>query len=392
MKLYDILAASAREAVKTQRKDGSLPSGHNGPYHDPETPVRNTAHWLITFLHAHEVTDDDLYLDAAQGAIEYLTGPAARPHGATFHHRTTPDKDSCNGLIGQAWTIEALAVAAAHLERPVLAALAEKVFLLHPFDPDLALWKRVDIDGEPRSFDSTFNHQLWFAAAGGVLAQHKAVSPRVGRYVQRFLDELHINIKTYPSGLIYHPLHPSFSVRRYLQLATHDRRSRLAVIAAIRSLPLTDVELLRSIVRHPQVPLRRLPLSSKQLREKAIGYHSFNLYALSLLKLAYPAHEFWNSTTVSSIWDYAHSNEFVDRLIDNPYGYPYNPPGFEMAFALEVFKEGGDQEQEQWLSRQFQRCYDPDTQTLRHNTPDPATLTARLYETTRLPDRSIRLE
>ncbi|WP_295101702.1 hypothetical protein [uncultured Candidatus Kuenenia sp.] len=52
MLLGDIIVQSGRAALQLQAKDGSFPQGCNGPYHDPETPARNTAHWLITMLKA----------------------------------------------------------------------------------------------------------------------------------------------------------------------------------------------------------------------------------------------------------------------------------------------------------------------------------------------------
>ncbi|MCS6923664.1 MAG: hypothetical protein NZM10_04710, partial [Fimbriimonadales bacterium] len=39
-----------------------------------------------------------------------------------------------------------------------------------------------------------------------------------------------------------------------------------------------------------------------------------------------------------------------------------------------------------WLSEQIRRHYDPATGKFRRNTPDEPTLTARIYEATRLPD------
>ena len=58
MDLYEIISLSASSALKLQRDDGSMPPGWNGPYRQQETPVRNTAHWLITFLKAYEITED----------------------------------------------------------------------------------------------------------------------------------------------------------------------------------------------------------------------------------------------------------------------------------------------------------------------------------------------
>ena len=58
MTLYDILVKSALAGIALMQDDGSMPNGHNGPYGDPETPVRNTAHWSITFAKAYEIMDE----------------------------------------------------------------------------------------------------------------------------------------------------------------------------------------------------------------------------------------------------------------------------------------------------------------------------------------------
>lgn len=395
MKLYDILERSAQVAVEEQRDDGSLPSGHNGPYHDSETPVRNTSHWLITFLKVYEITGDETYRKAALQASDYLRSPEARPHGVTFHHREVENKNSCNSLIGQAWSIEALAMAAMKSTHKASESvrIAEDVFLLHPFDWELALWKQVEIDGTVLPFDATFNHQLWFAAAGALLTQFTTVSPKIDERVTRFLDELNNTIQIYPDGLIKHSLDPDPSVDKYLHMILHDRYARLFVMAVVRRFSLVDNRIVRTVLNKPYIPIRRAPLTGKEIRRKAMGYHSFNLYALALLYKRYPEHPFWESETFRKIWEYARSDAYREGLDGNSYGYPYNPPGFEIPFALEVFGDDSKTEsQEWWLSSQLQRCYDPQTHQLSRNTEDPVTLTARLYQATRLPNIDVDIE
>jgi len=335
-----------------------MPPGHNGPYHDPETPVRNTGHWLITLLKAYDTSGEQRFLAAARQAATYLRSGEARPMGATFWHRKNPKKDTCNGLIGQAWTIEALAVVARALDMPELIRLAEEVFLLHPFIEDIGLWQRVEVDGTYLPFDMTFNHQLWFAAAGGLLAQYAAND--VDARVWRFMDRLEHHMDVYPSGLICHPLTFRFSWRQQLR----NLFNRLQQSAQAR--------------RH--------------LAYKAVGYHAFNLYALALLKQQYPDHPFWRSAKFDAAWRYAQSEVYRRGLEDNKYGYPYNPPGFEMAFALEVFAENARAEQERWVSEQFRRCYDFESHMMSRGTEDPVTYAARLYEATRLPNLMVQIE
>jgi len=354
MTLFELLHQTATSALGLQdTSTGSMPAGHNGPYHDPELPVRNTAHWLITFLKAYELSGDRQFCDAAQRAVDYLMGSDVRPHGKTFWHRTKSGKDRCNGLIGQAWTIEALVAAAETLNIPTLDRLAEEVFLMHPFDEQLGIWQRVEVDGTVLPFDMTLNHQLWFAASGALVALRGQAE--VGRRVRRFLDVLVHRLKTFPCGLVWHPLSIEDGLR--------DR-----IMGSLR-----------------RVKLQLKPRND--LFYKSIGYHSFNLYGLAILKLHYPAHSFWESSRFKAIYRYAVARSYSLALETNKYGYPYNPPGIEMAFGLEVFCPGERQQmQERWLSEQINRCYDVGSGMMCLNTDDPLTHSARIYEATRLPD------
>ena len=366
MTLNEVIVSSASAALALQRDDGSMPPGHNGPYHDPETPVRNTGHWLITFAKAHETSGDHRFSEAARRAAEYLYGQNARPENATFSHRTNPAKDRCNGLIGQAWTIEALAIGARALGMPELAALGEQVFVLHPFDEREGLWSRVDTDGAVLGFDVTFNHQLWFAAAGSLLPGSDGA---VAEQVRRFLGALPENMSLYPKGLIRHRIAKG-----------HIGRSRPGPKQAVKSL-------LRGMAA------RKVEENARY--HKAIGYHAFNLYAFALLNQALPDHPFWESDSIRSALRYVESDEFLHGLDDNEYGYPYNPPGFEIAFAHHVFAGhyGRDTtaEMAEWVSRQLGRCYDFNANQMRLGTEDANTHAARIYEATRLPDIPIRV-
>lgn len=329
--------------------------------------MRNTGHWLITFLKAHETSGDARFEVSARRAAAYLSSSQVRPGGATFWHRKGERKDSCNGLIGQAWTIEALAVAAAALNMPDLAALAEEVFLLHPFDDSTGLWRRVEIDGTEIGFDQTFNHQLWFAAAGSVMPA--GTGKLVQQRVERFIDLLPENLSQYATGLIRHPL---------------DRKLPQGQRTGIRGL-------VRNLLRGRDI---QRP-DGEAMRHKAIGYHAFNLYAISILASRYPEHPVWKSDKLRAALRYIETDEYVQGLEDNEFGYPYNPPGFEVAYTLTVFAdkfEGNVQpDMGGWVSRQLERCYDFESHQMSLGTEDPITHAARLYEATRLPDLTITI-
>ena len=163
LSLNQLILQVAQKGIKLQNNDGSMNPGRNGPYGDYETPVRNTSHWTITFSKAFELTDEHKFREAAMACIQYLENETTRPNGYTFWHRNSPTKDKCNGLIGQAWTIEALTVAASTFNLPHISRLAQDIFFLHPFNTHRSLWHKVEIDGRILDIDETFNHQLWLS-------------------------------------------------------------------------------------------------------------------------------------------------------------------------------------------------------------------------------------
>jgi hypothetical protein len=132
------------------------------------------------------------------------------------------------------------------------------------------------------------------------------------------------------------------------------------------------------------------PRSERTRRyRKAIGYHAFNLYALAILSEIFPQHPVWRSPVVTRVLAYTRTAEFVSGLEGNKFSYHYNPAGFEVAFALETFAGAPRLEQEQWVSEQLGRCYDFERHVMDRGAEDPATLAARLYEATRLPNLRI---
>jgi len=122
---------------------------------------------------------------------------------------------------------------------------------------------------------------------------------------------------------------------------------------------------------------------------KSIGYHQFNMYAFGMLKESLQGHLFWQSFEFERSRKFLLSDEFKNCLSDNIYGYPYNPPGFEVPFALSAFSDLTENElvgtSSWWVNEQIGRCYNPETQMMDRNTQDPLTQTARIYELTRLP-------
>ncbi len=358
--IYDIIENSASQALELQRSDGAMPSGHNGPYYDEETPVRNTSHWLITFAKAHELTGRTKFKEAVRKAASYLCSREARPMEKSFWHRKSSTKDTCNGLIGQAWTIEALATVPDIIEHKEAVRVAEEVFLLHPFHEGPALWERMNADGSYIGVDLTFNHQLWYAAAGALLSAQSG-NDEVGRRVSRFLDNLHEHLRIRSSGLIRHVMVPKWSWK----------------------------SLSKSVINR----LRRFAFSERErhnLWMKEVGYHAFNLFAFGVLKGVFSEHKIWNNKKLINSVKYVLKSEYINNIYNTKYGFPYNPPGFEVPFAMRSFNfvnlnsKREKNLRRKLISHQISEYFNFEKKMMCKNTEDKATQSARLYEATRL--------
>ena len=371
MELIELILTLANDHLESLKTNGCMPGGHNGPYYDPETPVRNTAHWTTTFSFCYEQTRDKKYYHAVELCEKYLISSAARPMNAAFYCRTNPKKDFSNGLIGQAWAIEGLVAAFKITGNPKSKAIAREVFLLHPFDEAYKLWKVVNVDGSYRSFDMTFNHQLWFAAAGAMLnslEQQEDIHYRCSH----FLENLHTHCRIYKNGLI-----------------KHDLINRITYTDRLRN----TFNVLNRTYRHMK--------SGTSMLYKENGYHLFNMYAFALIKNTGMELDFFNSPLFKLALSYCESVELETWLSRKPasndchemnrvknkkfniYGYGYNPPGFEALFIQKVFKPNLLGKIDHYVSKQCEATFNGDTFSFNRNTEDEKILNARLYELVR---------
>ncbi|MFC6613900.1 hypothetical protein ACFQAS_02825 [Halopenitus salinus] len=294
--LHDIIERSARDGLDLQRDDGSFPPGRNYTYDEPETPVRTTSHWLLVLTKAYKISRETVFEDAANSAIDYLLSDDVRPSGFTYHCRNVESKDKCNGLVGQAAPIRALARTSEVFERSDARETAEEVFRLHPFSEELGLWERVETDGSTLSFDRTLNHQIIFSAAAAEIAPTvNIIEERIGN----FLDHLSTNMRLHSNGLIKHYVRPRF----------------IDTICSISCAPRRRYDMLINEIAFHYYSY------SDERRKKERGYQTVNLNALSKLKPIFPNHEFWRCEKLSRALDFVRDNENdLIRGIDTKHG------------------------------------------------------------------------
>lgn len=371
MELEQILEGVAQGYLTLLNSEGMIPGGHNGPYYDKETPVRNTAHWITTFCFLYQKTGQEQYLSAVKNCADYLLSEQARPMNASFYCRTNVNKDLSNGTIGQAWAIEGLVSAYKVTKNKKYLETARNVFLLHPFDERYKLWKVVNVDGSIRQFDMTFNHQLWFAASGAVLLS-ELEDAEIKRQCESFFNALPQMLRTYSSGLVKH-----------------------GVLNKV-----TLIDKLRNVFDWSTYKRKSLK-SGKTMLYKENGYHLFNLFAFALIKQFYGDISVFKTDKFRKALDYCFSdelhnsleNESRDKDINNMpkvttdsiniYGYSYNAPGFELPYIAEVFgkkSSGHIQKLNGTMENQLVNTFNIGSKNFSNNTEDQETLNARLYE------------
>ncbi len=327
-------------------RDGNMPAGSNGPHGGRQTPVRNTAHWLQTFARAWEMSGEERFRRAALGCARYLLDRNTRNSKGLYVHRFVRGKDSCNGLMGPAWTIEGLFCGYESLGLEECLDAARALFLAHPFSAGRGVWRRVEPDGRNLSPDQTLNHQLWFCAAGSLLSGEDL---EIGSIVPAFLDRLKSNLRIASCGRI-----------RHLIYCGPAAEAKLAV--------------------------KRAAGRFQDLKAREIGYQAFNLYALAMLRNSFPEHDIWDSPVLARALDYAGSPEFDKGIRANVFGPDYNPVGFELAYVHETFGFGGPDYAETWLRKQVDHGFDPVRNVFSKGALDLETATARVYECCRLSD------
>lgn len=359
MKLSAFITQEALRALDRQDANGAMPPGRNGPYGHSETPLRNTAHWLMTWCQAHQWSGRSEFRTAARKALDYVLSPRHRPSGANWYHRDAQNRDHCNGVIGAAWVIEALVEAHRALASHEALQQALEVHSQHRFNTRHGLWFRLEVDGRILSLDRTFNHQLWFAASTALLAAEG--SKMADQQARSFLDGLgqHLNIRR--NGLIRHRT----------RLHWWDRFVEPGSIV-------------HTVYRNYVRPDRGAAAGTRFV-ERDIGYHAFNLHALARLHQHYPDHPVWQERSLKAAIGYTLLPGFAAALEGNPYGYPYNPVGLEVALALQEFRPDKEEVRQAWIQKQI-GVLSPVGLAYGDNSKDPATAVARLYEGVALKD------
>ncbi len=343
---------------------GHAAAGRNGPYDYRDTPVRNTAHWLITYSYLWKTTGDARYEAVCRRFGKYLLDEQAKSASGAVRCIDDPRADSINGVIGQAWIIEALVYAFEVFRDEAYLDCAVSVFHSQHFDPLTGFWKRVDPDGRELGYDYTLNHQVWFCLAGLLILRHRR-DEEIRRQVSHFLRRVRRE---------YFGVHPDGLIRHYGRM-TRFRRPFAALYA-------------KQYVKYAGLRLGVFDPKKVDLLTQEEGYQLFELFGYALIARLRPDDPLFRTKAFRKALalgtDTDRMNERLgvgDPETMNPYAYGYNSPAFEEPLVELLFTGRADAGKTlSLLELQKRLCYDPETRRLDRNTRDPETLAARLYE------------
>lgn len=366
------IALSMADQIETIGASAII-SGNNGPYYNRETNVRNLAHWCVVFAEFFKYTGEDRFKDIVVILADAIMDSPHHNGLGVYKCRDTSGPDEVNGVIGPAWIIEGLIYAARVTGDDRYYARASLLFNVVPFNEKLGLWFRRNTKNEILGIDVTFNHQLWFAAAGAMINSYREDKDIACR-LARFIERLPQNMKVRGNGRAGH-------------FTSNDQNGIISYFGRIYRDCRSDI-------------LEKAGLPSMAYKEE--GYNSFCAYGFVILKenmkekiSFFETPKFKKYLSYTASVPYLKGLEKADRKLDgtrvkskldpeyNLFAYGYNSPAFELGRVYDAFSLWTDElrkEYEKVCENQIKFTYDAEKNIFSKGTDDPVTLTARIYE------------
>jgi len=337
----------AEYGLSIQYKSGAMPEGINGPHNHKMTGARNTSHWIILFLHAYTLSNKQTFKDASLRALDFLLSPAILKTNQYFIHRKQKGFNEANGLIGQAWSLEALYYASRILETNEYKNIALSVFNNHKFDQYFNLWYRKE-DNNTDILEGTVNQQIWFAAIGAKLQEDNDHTGLTN--IKLFLDNIEKQFVVRNNIMVNYLLKDNLLYKVYDNIKLY----------------------------------KKYGFSNNVFSEIQLPYHIFALTGFAILYDKFKEHAFWKSKKFMRIISIILDPSIDSLLLKSRYGYTYNVSGFEIPFIIRTFKEIYDPNEISelgyvYLKKQFDVYNNREIEI-----SDRITFEARYYEVCRL--------
>lgn len=298
--------------------------GINGPYDDNETNIRNLSHLaIICSIEALKYNKKE-YITTLKAIGQRLL--TSEESNGLWIMRNKESKDTCNGVIGHAWLMEGLIYIYKVTKEEKYLNKCIEIADRHKFNYKIGLW------GCPtdNAIDYTLNHQLWYAAT--LMELNSFINyDKFHKQSERFFSCLRKNMSVTLNGRIRH------------NVILHERK----------------IDTVKQIIKNILSDYKELT-GKKSMAYKEEGYHIFNLMALSRLYMIDKSQTFFKNKKFLKAMSFIKSKKIIHGLDNNRddldvsldnninifeekkvniYGYPYNVPGFEMAYIAYIFSE-----------------------------------------------------
>lgn len=367
MNTLEVKVKNVYQILLNDYTKGIIHCGTNGPYDDPETKVRNLCNLIIASC-AYLLTEsgEEVTTEIINRMATDLLG--MEDADGLFIIRSKGDKDSCNGVLGHAWVIEALLYLYEVSKNQIYLEKSQKIYSAHEFDKYFGLWKCPKKFGN--RIDMTINHQIWFAGVAAelyFLTKNSDIRGDLLVFERKFWE----NTRVHVTGLFCH----------YVQ----SWNGVVKIRNDIRNL----VDKIYTLIGHPS------------MYYKENGYHMFCLCGLARLKTSGVGDVIFNNRHFKKSLDYCNTHEYLcgleskehhkdgSKLVSrergkgvkcNLYGYPYNAPGLEAEYVKNVFGIITDKTVEQLEEQQLLFTFNEQTGLFDQNAVDVYDLNYKIYE------------
>ena len=372
MEIIDCYKEIANNIIYAYGANEDIEGGINGPYDDPETPIRNLSHLaVIVSIETVKYKKTELYELCNRIGSKILS---MTEDGTLYRLRMKAGKDVCNGVIGHAWVIEGLIYLYVATNNEEYLNAAKEIEKRHTFNKVEHLWHKPKYESfkSDCTIDYTLNHQLWFAASCAELYKI-TLDSHYKENVVKFLDNLHRSMWIHRSGLICHPIY-----------------NKKGLAKKVKGIGKFGVDCGRRIINLPN------------FRYREEGYHVFNVMALARIKAVFPDHGFFKRKKAIKAVEYLKSPQFYnginsDKWVSDPtlnlsqfsenevmhnvYAYPYNVTGFELMYISRIYSEFDLEEIAlKGLYEQHLYTYDAEKKCIQNECHDKITPNYRIYE------------
>lgn len=354
---------------------GHAVAGHNGPHGHIDTPVRNTAHYLIIYSYLYKKYKKNEYGDICEVFFNYLKKQQSKSKSGAIKCMENSKFDHLNGLIGQAWVIEALIYYYETFYNKEALGIAYKIFKSQEYDYKMHIWKRVELDGTNIGYDNTYNHQVWFAACSYKLGKY-CKDLEIENIIEDFLQNgARRDFRVYLDGLMRHNIN----------ISTKSLRK----------------EKVKRLIKQFLTPLKALNAKKFDYKYIEKAYHIFDIYGFSILEEEYKRMPIFSSKKYEKAVEYANDINKYDLKNDvekykqngkkfNVYSYSYNSPAFEYPYVSILHGVFSVNTMHKLFDTQKELMFDYNTGLMSRNNPDIETWNAKTYEIVRYLDKKNR--